>query len=233
MFCSWPRARSHTSRASGSDTSCAARSRAGSSVGMKGAASLGLSTSLDMLLMITAHWRRTLVVRWLMPKSSSGETMASAAVSTVCTKVVEARSKMVSGFSSVLTMLEMSLGSSFSMSALATVSAHFFMHVSAASLTWRLESFSSPDTLGTMSGMHCAICLGASTASSPMRSSDSAMVCQRLDESMPASSAGATCFVACVHSAPTTTRHAAAAASLTAFCLSLVALSSAGTSSTP
>ena len=57
-------------------------------MGRNGAASSGSSTSLDMLLMITAHMRLVAVERTRKPSRRSGAMSASGAAVTVCTNVV-------------------------------------------------------------------------------------------------------------------------------------------------
>ena len=63
---------------------------AGKRLGKKGAASSGSSTSLDMLLTMTADMRLVAVVRDRKPRSKIGEMSANGAAVTVCTKVVDA-----------------------------------------------------------------------------------------------------------------------------------------------
>ena len=78
----------HTVRHSGSATSAASFSRPGSSLGRKGAAAVGSSTSLHMLSMIRAVLRLMAVWRSRRPRSRRGTIMARAGVSTSCTNTV-------------------------------------------------------------------------------------------------------------------------------------------------
>mmetsp|Transcript_70157 Transcript_70157/g.158667 ORF Transcript_70157/g.158667 Transcript_70157/m.158667 type:complete len:329 (-) Transcript_70157:331-1317(-) len=92
-------ARSHTPRASGSDTESAAFSRAGNNSGKKGAASIGFSTSLDMFSMITAVVRLMAVCFSRRPRTRRGTMTARAGESMVCTNTTPPSLCMSSGTS--------------------------------------------------------------------------------------------------------------------------------------
>ena len=79
----------HRARASRSVTSSFAFSSAGMSLGRNGAASSGSSTSLDMLLMITAHALRGGGAHAELEQQQRRDGASGAAV-TVCTNVVDA-----------------------------------------------------------------------------------------------------------------------------------------------
>mmetsp|Transcript_26647 Transcript_26647/g.74559 ORF Transcript_26647/g.74559 Transcript_26647/m.74559 type:complete len:380 (-) Transcript_26647:133-1272(-) len=154
-------ARSVTSRASGSEMELALVSRAGSRSGRNGAASNGLSTSLLMLLMMTADWRLVAMAFSRSPRSKSGTTMARAGDSTDWTKVTPAISCMISGTSLGLVMAVMIFLFMCSMSLFPTTPRAFFMAVLAAVLTCFLVSHMQAVTSGTMSGRASPSCLGA------------------------------------------------------------------------
>eukprot|EP00160_Parvularia_atlantis_P019100 Unigene733_Nuclearia_a/m.2385 Unigene733_Nuclearia_a/g.2385 ORF Unigene733_Nuclearia_a/g.2385 Unigene733_Nuclearia_a/m.2385 type:complete len:331 (+) Unigene733_Nuclearia_a:639-1631(+) len=160
MRSSWARALVQTSRTSGSDVSPEASSTAGMSWGRNGAASLGWSTSLDMLLAILAAWRRT-AVDSRKPRRSSGATRARAAPETVWTNVVEASWWMHSptSFGSLSALIRAGMNGVRSL--FWTISQHAVRHSSAASATDCLVSHIMSVSTGTMSGMAWAICTGA------------------------------------------------------------------------
>mmetsp|Transcript_12841 Transcript_12841/g.28510 ORF Transcript_12841/g.28510 Transcript_12841/m.28510 type:complete len:221 (+) Transcript_12841:488-1150(+) len=101
---SWKSARSQMLLASGSLMASAAKARAGLRVGRKGSASKGSSTSLDILSMMTADWRRVAVTLDLSPLIRSGTTIARAGDCTDCTNVTPAKACIISGTSSGLEM---------------------------------------------------------------------------------------------------------------------------------
>mmetsp|Transcript_14411 Transcript_14411/g.33642 ORF Transcript_14411/g.33642 Transcript_14411/m.33642 type:complete len:204 (-) Transcript_14411:437-1048(-) len=104
-------------------------------MGRKGAASLGTSTSLDMLATMTEHWRLSAVLRSRKPRCRRGTMRPSAAESTVCTNVREASLWMVSGTSSSFSMASVRAGMNGSISRLSTMVASDCTVSRAAALT--------------------------------------------------------------------------------------------------
>mmetsp|Transcript_38984 Transcript_38984/g.93818 ORF Transcript_38984/g.93818 Transcript_38984/m.93818 type:complete len:373 (+) Transcript_38984:2053-3171(+) len=163
--------------ASGSGMDVALVSSAGRSRGRKGAASTGLSTSLDMLLMMTALWRLVAVVFSRRPRSSSGTTMASAGDSTLWTKVTPAISCMISGTSLGLVMAVRILGVMCSMSLLPMTLSASRMASLAAFLICFFVSHMQAVTSGTTSGRALESCFGALSPNNPRHFSDSSRTC--------------------------------------------------------
>mmetsp|Transcript_71167 Transcript_71167/g.197057 ORF Transcript_71167/g.197057 Transcript_71167/m.197057 type:complete len:357 (-) Transcript_71167:132-1202(-) len=161
MRSSWSRAFSHTARASGSVVSSAARSMAGRMEGRNGAASDGSSTSLDMLVMMTAHWRTMAVSRAFMPRCSSGTTTARAGVSTDCTKVSEASLWMVSGTSEGFSMASTRQGRKGSRSRFSTMVQAALAASLAAVATPSCRSCSNSVSTGTRAVRCTPSCTGA------------------------------------------------------------------------
>ncbi|KAA6417306.1 MAG: hypothetical protein FRX49_02281 [Trebouxia sp. A1-2] len=93
----------------------------------KTAASAGLSTSLDMLSMMTADLRLMAVCLSRSPLTSRGTMMDKAGASTACTKVVADSLWTVSDTSAGLAMAVISAGMNFSMSRLPTAVQAWFM----------------------------------------------------------------------------------------------------------
>mmetsp|Transcript_7118 Transcript_7118/g.14403 ORF Transcript_7118/g.14403 Transcript_7118/m.14403 type:complete len:214 (+) Transcript_7118:2485-3126(+) len=187
---------SHTSRASGSDTSTRALSRAGSSSGKKAAASIGCSTSLDMFATIFAHWRLMAVFFSLKPRDSRGTIMARAEPSTVWTKVQDARAWMVSGTWEMLDTASMMVGITFSISLLPMATQHFCMVTLACTFTASVMSTMQADTTGTISGRHWATWVGLDSASFCRVLRAPTTVGERQELSMDCSSLGTTVLVA-------------------------------------
>mmetsp|Transcript_29989 Transcript_29989/g.59564 ORF Transcript_29989/g.59564 Transcript_29989/m.59564 type:complete len:282 (+) Transcript_29989:2134-2979(+) len=163
---SWATARSVISRASGSEMEEAFEVSAGRRRGRKGAESTGLSTSLDMLLIMTADWRLVAVFFSLRPRRRRGTVMASAGDSTDWTKVTPASSCMISGTSLGLVMAVTILPVMCSMSRLPMTSQAAVMALVAAVLTCFLVSHMQAVTSGTISGRAAPSCLGATVLNS-------------------------------------------------------------------
>ena len=149
---SWATARSVMSRASGSEMEEALEVRAGRRRGRKGAASTGLSTSLDMLLMMTADWRLVAVFFSLRPRRRRGTVMARAGDSTDWTKVTPASLCIISGTDLGLVMAVIISLVMCSMSRLPMTSQAEVMALVAAVLTCFLVSHMQAVTSGTISG---------------------------------------------------------------------------------
>mmetsp|Transcript_22520 Transcript_22520/g.49065 ORF Transcript_22520/g.49065 Transcript_22520/m.49065 type:complete len:234 (+) Transcript_22520:2172-2873(+) len=158
----WATARSVTSRASGSEILAAFCSKAGKRRGRKGAASSGLSTSLLMLLIMTADWRLVAICFSRKPRNNKGTTMARAGDSTVWTNVTPAILCMISGTSFGSVMATRIFSVMCSISRLPTTSRAAFMASLAASFTCFLVSHIHAVTSGTTSGRASPSCLGAS-----------------------------------------------------------------------
>mmetsp|Transcript_1442 Transcript_1442/g.2065 ORF Transcript_1442/g.2065 Transcript_1442/m.2065 type:complete len:263 (+) Transcript_1442:2055-2843(+) len=150
-----------TSRASGSAMEEAFVSRAGRRSGRKGAASIGLSTSLDMLSIITADWRLVAVAFSRSPRRSKGTTIASAGLSTDWTKVTPAISCMISGTSFGLVIAVRILSVMCSMSLFPITSMADFIAAVEACFTCFLVSHMHAVSSGTTSGSAFPSCLGA------------------------------------------------------------------------
>mmetsp|Transcript_10783 Transcript_10783/g.39976 ORF Transcript_10783/g.39976 Transcript_10783/m.39976 type:complete len:204 (+) Transcript_10783:3503-4114(+) len=154
----------HTVRASGSEISSFAFSSAGMSFGRNGAASSGSSTSLLMLLIITAHMRFVAVERTRNPNSSNGAISARGAAVTVCTNVVLASFWTHSMTSSWSIVALTNAGINGSTSRLSIDAQICVRHSLAASETSTLLSFTICVTTGMTSfsaslvviGEHCA-----------------------------------------------------------------------------
>mmetsp|Transcript_9620 Transcript_9620/g.15452 ORF Transcript_9620/g.15452 Transcript_9620/m.15452 type:complete len:303 (-) Transcript_9620:177-1085(-) len=192
MLCSCSKALPHTTRASGSDTSSLAFSNAGMRLGRNGAASSGSSTSLDMLLMITAHRRLVAVERTRKPRSSSGAIRARGAAVTVCTKVVDASRwthSITFSWSMVAATREGMKGSTSRLS----MDWQILLRQSrAATDTSGLESLTICVTTGMMSLSASDMDSGEHPARVDTMSSAPTIVCHFSLGSMAASSAGST-----------------------------------------
>mmetsp|Transcript_2788 Transcript_2788/g.7417 ORF Transcript_2788/g.7417 Transcript_2788/m.7417 type:complete len:404 (+) Transcript_2788:1143-2354(+) len=221
MDSSWSKALPHTVRASGSETSSLALSRAGTSLGRKGAASSGSSTSLDMLLMITAHMRLVAVVLTRKPRRRSGAMSARGAAVTVCTKVVDASFWTHSTTSSWSMVAATSAGMKGSTSRLSMELQMFSRHFLAATETCSLESFTICVTTGMMSLSASEMASGEVSARALTVSSAPTMVCHFSLGSMASSMAGRTARTPWPDMDLASTPSAAAAAS----CTSLLCLS--------
>mmetsp|Transcript_14315 Transcript_14315/g.47018 ORF Transcript_14315/g.47018 Transcript_14315/m.47018 type:complete len:268 (+) Transcript_14315:2160-2963(+) len=159
-------ARDATWRHSGSATSSTSLLRPGRSLGRKGAASVGSSTSLHMLSMMTADLRlmATFCVR-SRPRWRSGPIMESVGDSTVWTNVVAASLCTHSGTSSMLVMHSMSVGMNGSISMLPTT-VHTWVIVDLDfSTTSAFMLVMQSDTSGMMVGRQAATWRGAVSVS--------------------------------------------------------------------
>mmetsp|Transcript_127729 Transcript_127729/g.310582 ORF Transcript_127729/g.310582 Transcript_127729/m.310582 type:complete len:396 (+) Transcript_127729:2385-3572(+) len=145
-------ARAHTPRASGSEMESAAFSRAGRICGRNGAASTGSSTSLLMLLTMTATIRCVAVLRTDRPRCNSGTTTARAGVSTVDTKVSDASLAMHSGIWPGSCMAATKSSTNGSTSRLSTVLHAARAATTAASITLSFMSCMASDRTRISSG---------------------------------------------------------------------------------
>mmetsp|Transcript_3591 Transcript_3591/g.15784 ORF Transcript_3591/g.15784 Transcript_3591/m.15784 type:complete len:358 (-) Transcript_3591:22-1095(-) len=175
-------ARVHTWRHSGSATSSMARLRSGSSLGRKGAASMGSSTSLHMLSMMTADLRLMAVICWKKrPRWRRGPMMERVGASTCWTKVVAASLWTHSGTSSTLWMHSMRVGMKGSMSMLPTHLPHFsIVAVDACFTSSRMCTITCASS-GIISGRHAATALGLRSMKESRRVRAAVVDCQNWD----------------------------------------------------
>mmetsp|Transcript_20126 Transcript_20126/g.46152 ORF Transcript_20126/g.46152 Transcript_20126/m.46152 type:complete len:409 (+) Transcript_20126:2046-3272(+) len=166
-----------TPRASGSAMLLAFVSSAGSRRGRKGAASMGLSTSLDMLLMMTADWRLVAICFSLSPRRRRGTTMARAGDSTDCTKVTPAISCMISGTSFGLLIAMRIFSVMCSMSLFPMTLRASLMAAVAACLICFFVSHMHAVTSGTTSGKAFPSCFGAVSPRDATHLSASSRIC--------------------------------------------------------
>mmetsp|Transcript_34512 Transcript_34512/g.91634 ORF Transcript_34512/g.91634 Transcript_34512/m.91634 type:complete len:327 (+) Transcript_34512:2432-3412(+) len=176
--CSCLRPRSQIARASGSETVSVAFSRAGRRSGRNGAESRGFSTSLDMLSMITAVWRRVVVDFSRRPRTRSGTSTAMAGASMVCTNTTPASLCMSSGTCLGLRMQVTRSLRTPEMSELPATLSAFFMASFEADLTSFLVSVMHGVRPGTMSGRQAAVSAGASSTAMEMRLRALTRLCQ-------------------------------------------------------
>mmetsp|Transcript_14134 Transcript_14134/g.50784 ORF Transcript_14134/g.50784 Transcript_14134/m.50784 type:complete len:239 (+) Transcript_14134:2515-3231(+) len=172
-------ARVHTWRHSGSATSSIARFRSGRSLGRNGAASMGSSTSLHMLSMMTADLRLIAVTCWKKrPRCRSGPMIESVGASTCCTNVVAASLCTHSGTSSTLWMHSMSVGMNGSMSMLPThVPTLAIVSVDFSFTSSRMSTITCASS-GMISGRHAATAFGLRATKSSTSHSAAILDCQ-------------------------------------------------------
>mmetsp|Transcript_6905 Transcript_6905/g.13844 ORF Transcript_6905/g.13844 Transcript_6905/m.13844 type:complete len:215 (-) Transcript_6905:244-888(-) len=151
--------------------------RAGRRRGRKGAASAGLSTSLLMLLIMTADWRLVAVLFSLSPLSRRGTTMARQAPSTDWTKVTPASSCMISGTCLGLVMAITIFSDMCSMSLFPMMSHAARMAAVEAVLTCFLVSHMHAVTSGTTSGRLLESCLGEVSENLVIMSTALTLIC--------------------------------------------------------
>mmetsp|Transcript_10132 Transcript_10132/g.24936 ORF Transcript_10132/g.24936 Transcript_10132/m.24936 type:complete len:213 (-) Transcript_10132:251-889(-) len=159
-----------------------ARLSRGSSLARKGAASMGSSTSLHMLSMITADLRLMAVTCWKnSPRWSRGPMMDRVGASTCCTKVVAASLCTHSGTSSTFSMHSIRVGMKGSMSMLRTHVATLAIVSVDFSLTSSRMSTITCASSGMISGRHAATALWLRATKESTRCKAAILDCQNCE----------------------------------------------------